>query len=199
MRTCLFALLLVTGIPAANAMPVRFDFTVSLRADPGIETGTLPGSGTADGFGYVVFDNDLFALADGTGTVGDYNNPLPTIDLSFDWLGLHWDETNAALGVLNLDSLGNLNFWSIDAVVPANSCTRNFLCVQWATTDFNVLVSGNFGTALLTQQGVSGVAIGNVSAVSTPVEVPVPEPGTFGIMALGLAGVWLLRRKSAPI
>ncbi len=189
MRTCLFALLLALGIPAANATPIRYDFTVSLTSFDG----TQPGSGPADGSGYVTFDTDLFALANSSGLVGDYNNPLPTIDLAFDWLGLHWDQSNATLSIVNFDPSGNVSYWGIDAIVPANFCTNNFWCVQWGTTDFTAT---SLGSALLTQQGVQGVAFGSV-VVTGSQEVLVPEPGTFGIMVLGLAGVWLLRRKSA--
>ena len=43
--------------------------------------GTQPGTGTADGSGYVVFDTDL-AVGAPAPRLGDMNTPLPTIDLA---------------------------------------------------------------------------------------------------------------------
>lgn len=189
MRTLLAVSLLALAVPAAHAVPIRYDFTISLSSTQG----TAPGTGSADGSGYVVFDTDLAAGAPAP-RVGDMNTPLPTIDLAFDWLGIHFDETNGTLGALYVNGLGGIDGWSIDGIVPPNSCSPAFQCVQWGTTDFNILAFGGTsgsGTALLTQSGVQGVAIGNVSwRVSS-----VPEPGTMGLMALALGGMALVRRR----
>ena len=183
---CLTALL----IPAANAIPVRYDFTVTL-ADT---FGTFAVGGSTNGAGYVVFDTELALLAGPTGQVGNQNVPLPTIDLSFDWLGMHWDESNATLGLLRY-SAGILTALGIDAVVPPNSCGNSFQCVQWGTNDFTVTRnSSGAGSALLTRSGSNGVAFGT-SRWSGPVQVDVPEPGTLALLGAGLAGLLLFRRR----
>jgi len=192
MRKLLFAALLALAAPAANAIPVRYDFTITLAS----VHGTQPGTGTANGGGFVVFDNDLAALGAPGGRVGDMHTPLPTIDLAFDWLGLHFDATSGTLGALYLDSLGGINGWSIDGLTPTPGCT--FQCVQWGSTDFNVLGNGRLGgggIALLSQAGINGAAIGNVSWTQTEIR-NVPEPGTLGLMALGVFGAALRRRRT---
>jgi hypothetical protein len=191
MRILLVASLLALVAPAANATPIRYDFTISLMQT----AGTLPGTGTGNGSGFVVFDSDLAALVPGGGQLGNLNTPLPTLDLSFDWLGLHFDNSSGTLSTVTFDALGNPLAWDIDNVLPANSCMNSFRCVQWGTDDFSLLASpGGGGTALLTQSGVSGVAIGGVSWSRGQI-LPVPEPGTFTLLALCLAALLIGRRK----
>jgi len=194
MRSLKAVLLLALAIPAAHAVPIRYDFAISLSS----VQGTQPGTGSADGAGYVVFDTDL-ASGVTAPRVGDLNTPLPTLDLSFDWLGIHFDESNATLGALYLGGPGNITGWSIDGVVARNLCPDAFQCVQWGTTDFNILAFGNLagsGSALLTQSGVNGVAIGSVSWRLGEIN-RVPEPGTLGLLALALGGTMLVRRRRA--
>jgi len=195
MRALFAVSLLALVAPAANAIPVRYDFSITLTS----VQGTQPGTGNANGSGFVVFDSDLAALGVPSGRVGDLNTPLPTLDLSFDWLGMHFDATNGTLGALYLDSFGAINGWSIDGLLPANACGPAFQCVQWGTSDFNILAHGSAlgggGIALLTQAGVNGVAIGNVSWTVSEVR-NVPEPGTLGLLALGMFGAALRRRKA---
>jgi hypothetical protein len=191
MRVLLAASLLALLAPAANATPIRYDFTISYVQ----AVGMLPGTGTGNGSGFVVFDSNLAALAPGGGQLGNLNTPLPTIDLSFDWLGLHFDSSSATLSTLTLDALGNPLAWDIDNVVPANLCMYSFRCVQFGTDDFSLLAApGGGGSALLTQSGVFGVAIGSVSWTRGEV-LPVPEPGTFVLLALGLGVLLMGRRK----
>jgi len=186
-----FAVALIALIaPAANATPIRYDFTISLEQ----AVGTLPGTGSADGSGFVMFDSDLAALAPGGGQIGDLNTPLPTLDLSFDWLGLHFGSSTGTLSTVTFDSFGDPLAWDIDNVLPANLCMNSFRCVQWGTNDFSLLASqGGSGSALLTQSGVYGVAIGRVSWVRA---IPVPEPGTVGLLALAFVALLFSRRKA---
>src|SRR5688572_632077 len=183
---CLTALL----VPAADAIPVRYDFSVTL-ADT---LGTFPVGTSTNGSGYVVFDTGLAALAGPSGQVGNLNVPLPTVDLSFDWLGMHWDETNATLGLLQFSS-GILTALSIDARVPPNTCGNGFQCVQWGTNDFTVTRNGSgAGMALLTRTGTNGAAVGT-ARWSGPLQVDVPEPGTLALFGAGIAGLLLFRRR----
>ncbi len=191
MRALLTVSLLALVAPAANAIPVRYDFTITNVQFQGIP----PGAGTADGSGYVVFDTDLAALATG-GHLGDAF--LPTIDLSFDWLGLHFGPANGSLSEVYFDSSGNPYRWDLDGIV-SGGC--GFNCVQWGTNDFTIAGTGmpgsltGGGTALLTQAGVNGVAVGNVSWTQVDIR-SVPEPGTLGLLALGMFGAALRRRKA---
>lgn len=185
----IIAICLVALAPAVQAVPVRYDFTISL-----LDTqGTFPISGNTSGSGYVVFDTSLASLADASGQVGNKNTPLPTYDISFDWLGMHWGAANATLGNLKYSG-GVLTNWSIDAILSPNTCQPAFQCVQWGTNDFTVTGSSNgFGTALLTRVGSSGVAIGN-ARWSAPRQVHVPEPGSFALFFAALAGLFAVRR-----
>jgi len=192
MRGFLALSLLALAVPAAHAGAIRYDFEISLAH----VLGTQPGTGTADGSGFFVFDSDL-AMGSPGSRVGDLNTPLPTLALSFDWLGMHFDESSAALGALYVDGFGGVTGWSLDGLVAPNRCQPAFQCVQWGTSDFNILAFGTSigaGSALLTQSGVDGVAIGWVTWNEVR---DVPEPGAFSLLALGIASFILRRRKTA--
>ena len=188
MRRFLITAVLAFTATAANAIPVRFDFSISLSS----VQGSMPVTGPSNGSGFVVFDTDVAAGGTPGRLVGDYKTPLSTLDLEFSWLGAHYNTSNASLGGIYLDNLGRISGWSIDAFTPAPGCT--FQCVQWGTNDFTLLASNGStsggGIALLTQAGANGVAIGNVSWTKS-----VPEPATLGLMLAGVAGAALRRRK----
>jgi hypothetical protein len=190
MRTLVAICLAALAVPAAHAIPVRYDFSITL-----LDTqGTFPVSGPTSGSGYVVFDTALQSLANSAGQVGDRNTPLPTYDISFDWLGMHWGSANATLGSLKFNG-SLLTNWSIDAVLAPNTCQAAFQCVQWGTNDFTVTGSNSgYGMALLTRVGSPGVAIGT-ARWSAPRQVDVPEPGTFALFGAALAGLALARRR----
>jgi len=187
MRALLAVSLIALLAPAANATPIRVDFNISLSQT----LGTVSGTNSANGGGYLMFDTDL-ALPTNRGLFGLQSASLPTLDLSFDWLGQHFDSSSGALTNVTFDVFGNLLDWEIDSVQP-NLC--GFRCVQWGTSDFTLLAfGGGSGGALLTQSGSIGLAIGSVSWTRGQIQ-SVPEPGTLGLMALGFAGLLIGRRK----
>lgn len=183
------ALLAATAAPlSAHAAPITIDFNI---------TSTVPNASYAAGVlgsGFFTFDDALMP-ASGTGHIGNSIFGVPTLDLSFDWFGTHFDETNAGISTLWFAN-GSLSDWWIGGTYAAPICgLGRYSCVHSAGTsaDF-MLVSSNGGGSM--NDGVhngigSGYGTLNWSVRSTSV----PEPGLLSLLGVALAGLAALRRK----
>ena len=84
----------------AVALPVTVDFTVT-STDHSSGDYYQPG---VIGSGFFTFDDALMP-AGGSGHIGNSISGVPTLDLSFDWFGVSFDETNAGIAVLEFGRL----------------------------------------------------------------------------------------------
>jgi hypothetical protein len=183
------ALALLAATAAAQAVPITVDFTVTSNdvSNPAY------GSGTTGG-GYFTFDDSMLP-ASGSGLVGNPIAGLPTLDLLFDWFGVTFDATNAAIGTLTFTD-GALTNWTIGGSYLAPTCGfLRYACTSsgGAAPDFDALGSGG---AALTDAQRRGLAYGpiqwSVRATS------VPEPGALALFGFGAVALACVRRRRAP-
>src|SRR5262245_25433818 len=168
MRKLIFALVVAAGATTAQADPIRFDFTTTFTE----AFGGFPTDPVADGFGFVIFDPDTFMPAGGNGFVGDGINALPSIAISFDWFGQHYDSSSAGLWGVNF--VGGLpDSFAIGGLARSCGGIQTFGCVASASSDFDLATNPN-GTGLVAFaiDGVEGNARGTVSWRQVPVSVP---------------------------
>lgn len=157
---CLAAAL-AFGLLAAHAVPVTYDFSVTVTEGP------LAGT-TATGFFTI---DDEIAPSDG-GTVTATN--LFT-DLAFTWNGIAYDETTANTGWLTFSEVGDLIYATF-----GSSCAP--LCsVVNGTNDWS-LTGSNFTYAV---PGFSTIFINGTGSFTRRL-VQVPEPGVLGLLSAGL-------------
>lgn len=182
-----FALLAATAAPL-HAAPITIDFTI---------TSTVPNQGYAAGVlgtGFFTFDDALMP-AGGNGAIGNSIFGAPTLDLSFDWFGTHFDETNAGISTLWFAN-GAVSDWWIGGTYAAPICgLGRYSCVHsaGAAPDF-MLISSNGGGSM--NDGVhNGIGSGYGTLNWSVRETSVPEPGVLSLLGLGLAGLAGLRRK----
>ena len=109
------ALVLLATAIAAEAVPITVDFTVTSNdvSNPAYGSGVT-------GSGYFTFDDSL-TPAGGSGLVGNPIMGLTTLDLFFNWFGVTFDESNAAIGTLTFTN-GVLTNWMIGGSYLAPTC-----------------------------------------------------------------------------
>jgi hypothetical protein len=157
---------------SAIAVPITVDFSVTAHSFTqggssyaGYPLGTI-------GLGSFTFDAATSATAS---------------DLSFQWLGMSFDETTAQ--IWHLDFLGDaLVSWGIGALPCTLSCITSP-----GPNDFFAGAFGGLGYAAAHVEGAPGFTFGSLQWSATSV----PEPATLGLLGLGLLGAAAGRRKRA--
>ena len=183
------ALALLLSALAAEAVPVTVDFTATSNdvSNPSWERGVT-------GSGYFTFDDALMP-GGGSGLVGNPIAGLPTLDLFFNWFGVTFDVTNAAIGTLTFTD-GALSNWTIGGSYLAPTCGfLRYACTSsgGAAPDFDALGSGG---AALTDAQRRGLAYGPVEWSVRPTSVP--EPGALALLGFGALALGCFRRRRVP-
>lgn len=182
------ALAILAGSAAAHAAPITVDFTVTstTNSSPSYAPGVV-------GSGYFSFDDSLIPVG-GDGVVTNPVNGLPTLDLSFSWYGVTFDELSAKISRLVFGA-GQLLDWQIggDYAVECGLFNR-YSCVHGGTSepDFYVLVQqAGESFATFNDGEHPGFASAN-DTVEWSVRA-VPEPATLALLAMALAALRLFR------
>jgi len=152
----------ISFVPAAEATPVNYNFTVNVTSGP------LAGHVENGSFSY-----------DSSSVVPDGSNSASGLLTAFDFAfnGMTYDALTANTGLLGFDSAGNLNYFFISSSCISLGCTY-----ASDTDNFTVTPGGNgfvYSTATF-----DNYAYGDVTYALAGVRVP--EPGTLGLFGFGL-------------
>ena len=185
-RLALVALILCApGI--ASAALIRVDFTTTTTMSqyggaitPGYQAGVV-------GTGYFTFDD---SLRDAGGVGG-----AAALDLSGSWLGQTWDESTARIGFLNWNLDGSLRDFVIGGWY-AGDCGAG--CVPNLASNPSDFWVGTGNGAFSSYIHLKNLA-GGIYASTTWSVQSVPEPGTLALMAVGILGAGLARRRRVSI
>jgi hypothetical protein len=172
------AVLGVLSATAANATPVKYDFTVTATSGP------LDGTVSHGTFSY-----DSSSIVPG-GT--NQQSGLLTA-LSFTWNGTHYDATTANTGRLGFDSAGNLTNFLIGNHCQTNACNIGGVTDKWV-----ILVDGFDQFVYTVPEWLNSAYFGGLTF--SPAATPVPEPAALGLFGFGalLIGAFAgLRRRMA--
>lgn len=154
--------------PAAEAMPINFNFTVNVTSGP------LAGD----------VENGSFAYDSSSVVPGGFNSAsglLTAFDFTFN--GMTYDAGTANTGLLGFDSAGDLTSFFISSSCISLGCT-----FPPGTDNFTVTPGTN--GVLYSTATFDDYAYGDVSYSRAGVSVPEPEtPGlfAFGLLLLGVA------------
>jgi hypothetical protein len=175
----LLALGLLVGPIEATASPITYAFT----ADGGL-TGPLAGVTSS---GFFTFDDSI--APPGGGTLLQAN--LFT-DLAFTWNGITYDENTANTGLLTFDASGVL----VPMFFFGNNCSAGVCGVFQGTNEWYFQVADEGVFFVYGIPSIVGVQFGSGTISLQPSGVP--EPGTLVLIAFGLGGIGLARRKRRP-
>lgn len=165
MKCCGFMLALLLLASNASAVPMRVDFTVVSTVPM---YGDMPPAGVT-GTGFFVFETPS-----APGLYQSYTTGLLTLDLSFNWFGIEFDEIAAPLFLLDWDGQ-SLRQWTFG--MPIHS----FPTISRGTLDLYV---NSLDQVHITFDDLTSIGTGRVTEWRMA-EVDVPEPGTLGLFALG--------------
>ena len=202
------AIAAITIVPAqALIVPFTEDFTTGASnwlngtnaapgwsATGGVDGGgyiSAPGAITAGGFGTIVFRGNASADASGDAFVGD-------------WISGGVSTFSAYLFYARLDAGAGRAASSVDFSVAPGAWFQLEIPIVNSSTSFQSYGAGTFATVF---NGIQNVQIvlsatqdpstaGQTYNVSLDRVAIVPEPGTLGLVATGLAAIGLLRCRS---
>jgi hypothetical protein len=181
---------------SALAIPITVDFTLTATRAYDFATGNEDAP-SYNGYAVGSVGGGSFTIDDEWGNFGDPYTGVPPIDLSFDWIGIHFDETTALVSAQIFEPDGTLFYWDIASPISgvesiASPGPSDFFA-------YGYLYDPSIGSNLVMAhaEGAHGWMEGIVTwSVRT---TAVPEPGTLGLLAAGLLGMALQhRRRRSP-
>jgi hypothetical protein len=166
-------------------------------------TGTLTLQGTGSSSDFWVFDM-ASTLITASGSVVNVNNTVPGA-------GVFWNVgTSATLGTTTSFEGNIVALTSITLDTGATiGCGRALASTGAVTMDHNTISIGCLGTGEVGSNGLSGGLIGGGTPLPLPPGPPsvfgvtptglVPEPSTFLLLGLGVAGLFTFRKRLLPV
>jgi hypothetical protein len=174
----------------ALAAPITVDFTVT--ATNAFDGGSNFNATSYNGFTAGALGSGSFTFDDSIGNYSSFTDGIVPIDLTFSWLGLTFTEANTQIWSLQFDVAGALFGWQIGAL-PCLNCLSTPGPTDFFASGYTPYAPYN--NAVAHQEGVNGWMNGSVAWTARPASVP--EPGTLGLLGLGLLGAAAARRKRA--
>jgi len=191
MRSHLTAFLMasVTLAPSiASAGPLTVDFTIT--ADYVVDAAGNEDGTSYNGYGLGTVGGGYFVVDSSLGNIGNPDGPgRAPLALQFDFAGAHFDETTAAFWTLLFSPQGELLAWNLGAL-PSGLAGLS----SPGPTDFwaqGAVPHSDYDYAMVHVEGANHVMGGRVDWSVRAV----PEPGTLGLLGLGLLGLAGIRRR----